>query len=75
MGERQQEGSRFNEKWKTVASTQLKDVVCLLMDVFPELNLRLHQRVATNAIHKQVVDSVGSENKVVFKMHAGVGQN
>lgn len=40
MGERQREGSRFNEKWKTVASTQLKDVVSLLMDVFPELNLR-----------------------------------
>ncbi|KAH0398319.1 hypothetical protein KCU89_g7361, partial [Aureobasidium melanogenum] len=26
IGERQREGSRFNEKWKTVASTQLKDV-------------------------------------------------
>ncbi|KAG9742873.1 hypothetical protein KCU73_g8555, partial [Aureobasidium melanogenum] len=81
MGERQLEASRLNEKWKTVDSTQLKDVISLLTDVFPELNLQepliifCTTRVATNIIHKQLVDSIGSQNGAVFKLHGAMPQS
>ncbi|KAG9531313.1 hypothetical protein KCU93_g2022, partial [Aureobasidium melanogenum] len=71
----------INSKWKTVDSTQLKDVISLLTDVFPELNLQepliifCTTRVATNVLHKQLVDSIGSQNGAVFKLHGAMPQS